>query len=390
MKYLIYSALIIVLAGCGNKTEKEAPEEQHAAAEGMIAELTPAQYSTVGVQTGKIAPKQISSNIRANGKLDVPPQSMITISAPFGAFVKNTELLSGTLIRKGQLVVSLQHPDLIQLQQDYLENKGQQEYLLAEYERQEALAKENVNARKVFQQAKANYLSNAARIKGLQEKLKLLNIDMAALNGGDIQSVIRLYSPITGYVTAVNTNIGAYVNPTDKLFEIVNTEHLHAELTVFEKDIPKLKLEQRVRFTLANETTQRTARVHLIGREISNERTVQVHCHLDNEDRELLPGMYLTAWIEIGNAMVNALPDEAIIQFEGKPCVFVAKGREAGAAGNYLYEMLPIERGNSELGYTEVILPPGFDIKGADIVVKGAYALFSKLKNTEEEGEHGH
>lgn len=388
MKYLIYSALIISFTACGNKKEKAEQEEQHAATEGMITELTPVQYATVGVKTGKIELKQISSNIRANGKLDVPPQSMITISAPFGAFVKNTELLQGTLIRKGQVVVSLQHPDLIQLQQDYLENKGQQEYLLAEYQRQEALAKENVNAQKVFQQAKANYLSNAARIKGLQEKLRLLNIDMAALDAGNIQSTIQLYSPITGYVTAVNTNIGAYVNPTDKLFEIVNTEHLHAELTVFEKDIPKLKLEQRVRFTLANETTQRSARVHLIGREISNERTVQVHCHLDNEDRELLPGMYLTAWIETGNAMVNALPDEAIIQFEGKPCIFIAKGREAGAQGNYLYEMLPIEKGNSELGYTEVIMPPGFDIKGADVVVKGAFALFSKLRNTGEEDEH--
>jgi len=388
MKYLIYSALIIFLAACGNKTEKEAPEEQHAAAEGMVAELTPVQYTTVGIKTGKIEQKQISSNIRANGKLDVPPQSMITISAPFGAFVKNTALLQGTLIHKGEVVVSLQHPDLIQLQQDYLENKGQQEYLLAEYQRQEALAKENVNAQKVFQQAKANYLSNAARIKGLQEKLKLLNINLTALDAGNIQSTIQLYSPITGYVTVVNTNIGAYVNPSDKLFEIVNTEHLHAELTVFEKDIPKLKLDQRVRFTLANETTQRSARVHLIGREISNERTVQVHCHLDNEDRELLPGMYLTAWIEIGNAMVNALPDEAIIQFEGKPCIFIAKGREAGAEGNYLYEMLPIEKGNSELGYTEVIMPPGFDIKGADVVVKGAFALFSKLKNTGEEDEH--
>lgn len=388
MKYLIYSALLISLAACGSKTEKGEQEEQHAGAEGMVAELTPVQYTTVGVTTGKIEPKQISSNIRANGKLDVPPQSMITISAPFGAFVKNTELLQGSLIHKGQVVVSLQHPDLIQLQQDYLENKGQQEYLLAEYQRQEALAKENVNAQKVFQQAKANYLSNAARIKGLQEKLKLLNINLASLDAGNIQSTIQLYSPITGYVTVVNTNIGAYVNPSDKLFEIVNTEHLHAELTVFEKDIPKLRLGQRVRFTLANETTQRSARVHLIGREISNERTVQVHCHLDNEDRELLPGMYLTAWIETGNAMVNALPDEAIIQFEGKPCIFIAKGREAGAEGNYLYEMLPIEKGNSELGYTEVIMPPGFDIKGTDVVIKGAYALFSKLKNTGEEDEH--
>jgi len=388
MKYIIYSLLLLSLAACRSKTEKVAEkEETHGAAEGLIAELTPVQYSTVGIKTGKIEQKQISSNIRANGKLDVPPQSMITISAPFGAFVKNTELLQGSYVRKGQVVVSLQHPDLIQLQQDYLENKGQQEYLLAEYKRQEELAKENVNAQKVYQQAKANYLSTAARIKGLQEKLRLLNIDMASLDAGNIQNTIQLYSPITGYVTAINTNIGAYVNPTDKLIEIVNTEHLHAELTVFEKDIPKLKLEQRVRFTLANETTQRSAKVHLIGREISNERTVQVHCHLDNEDRELLPGMYLTAWIETGNNMVTALPDEAIIQFEGKPCIFIARGREAGAEGNYLYEMLPIDKGNSELGYTEVIMPPGFDIKATDIVVKGAYSLFAKLHNTEEE-EH--
>jgi membrane fusion protein, heavy metal efflux system len=389
MKYLIYGLLFLTLAACRNNTKKATEQEEaHAATEGVMVELTPAQYATAAVRTARLEQKQISSNIRANGKLDVPPQSMISVSAPFGAFVKNTELLQGTFIRKGQVVVSLQHPDLIQLQQDYLENKGQEEYLLAEYQRQEALAKENVNAQKVFQQARANYLSNSARTKGLREKLRLLNIDMTVLDAGNIQSIIQLYSPINGYVTAINTNIGAYVNPSDKLFEIVNTEHLHAELTVFEKDIPKLKLEQRVRFTLANETTQRSARVHLIGRQISNERTVQVHCHLDNEDRELLPGMYLTAWIETGNAMVNALPDEAVIQFEGKPCIFIARGREAGAEGNYLYEMLPIEKGSSELGYTEVILAPGFDSKGADIVVKGAYALYAAMKNTGEEHEH--
>jgi cobalt-zinc-cadmium efflux system membrane fusion protein len=163
----------------------------------------------------------------------------------------------------------------------------------------------------------------------------------------------------------------------------VNTEHLHAELTVFEKDIPKLKEEQRVRFTLANESKQRTARVHLIGRQISDERSVQVHCHLDNEDRELLPGMYLTAWIETGNTMVDALPDEAIIQFEEKPCIFIDKGMDK--EGNHLYEMMPIEKGNSELGFTEVMLPPGFDVQKTAVVMKGAFALFSKLKNTEEE-----
>lgn len=376
MKILLYSCLFFIITGCGSKPKEETHEES----ESTTVVLTPAQYTNAGITTGKIELKQISSNIKANGKLDVPPQSLITIAAPFGAFIKNTELLQGTLIKKGEVVATLQHPDLIQLQQDYLENRSQEEYLQADYERETILAKENVNARKVYEQSKANYFALMARINGLREKLKLLNIDMKALDAGHIQSIISLYSPITGYVTEVNTNVGAYVNPSDKLFEIVNTEHLHAELTVFERDLPKLKAGQRVRFTLANESKQRTARVHLIGREISDERTVQVHCHLDNEDKQLLPGMYLTAWIETGNAMVDALPDEAIIQFEDKPYIFISKG-------NYQYEMVAIERGSSELGFTEIILPQGVDKSKVDIVLKGAYALYSKMKNSEEE-EH--
>lgn len=376
MRIVLYSCLFFIITGCGTKEKEETHEEQAS----TTVDLTPAQYANAGITTGKIASKQISSNIKANGKLDVPPQSLITIAAPFGAFIKNTELLQGTLIKRGEVVATLQHPDLIQLQQDYLENRSQEEYLQADYERETSLAKENVNAKKVLEQSKANYFALMARINGLREKLKLLNIDMKALDAGHIQSIISLYSPITGYVTEVNTNVGAYVNPSDKLFEIVNTEHLHAELTVFERDLPKLKEGQRVRFTLANESKQRTARVHLIGRQISDERTVQVHCHLDNEDKQLLPGMYLTAWIETGNAMVDALPDEAIIQFEEKPYIFVDKG-------NHQYEMVAVEKGSSELGFTEVILPPGFDKSKTDIVFKGAYALYSKMKNSEEE-EH--
>jgi cobalt-zinc-cadmium efflux system membrane fusion protein len=375
MKSLLYSCLILMLAGCGNTAKVETPAEETTT---TTVALTPAQYTNAGISTGKIGLKQISSNIKANGKLDVPPQSLITIAAPFGAFIKYTALLQGSLIKKGEVVATLQHPDLIKLQQDYLENRSQEEYLQADYQRETELAKENVNAKKVFEQSKANYFSLMAKINGLKEKLKLLNIDMKALDAGHIQSTISLYSPITGYVTEVNTNVGAYVNPSDKLFEIVNTEHLHAELTVFERDLPKLKVGQRIRFTLANETTQRTAKVHLIGRQISDERTVQVHCHLDNEDKQLIPGMYLTAWIETGNAMVDALPDEAIVQFEDKPYIFISKGK-------YQYEMVAVEKGSSELGFTEIFLPQGFDKSNTDVVLKGAYALYSKMKNSEEE-----
>lgn len=178
----------------------------------------------------------------------------------------------------------------------------------------------------------------------------------------------------------------------------MDTEHLHAELTVFEKDVLKLKIGQKVRFTLANEDKERMATVYLIGREISADRSVRIHCHIDKEDTELLPGMYLKAMVEIGGAEVAALPNEAIVDFQGKRYIFIPfeeksnvekKDKESDheEEGQH-FAMTEIKTGNSELGYTELILSEGLS-DDTSVVIKGAYAILSKIKNSEEE-EHAH
>src|SRR5690606_16990108 len=132
------------------------------------------------------------------------------------------------------------------------------------------------------------YESLRARVEGLKARLAIINIEPEKLTDGNIRKTIHLYSPIAGYVTDVNVNLGQFVNATDELFKIVDTGHLHAELYVFEQDIPHLKVNQRVAFTLINENKTRMAHVYLIGREINAERTIRVHCHLDEEDKNLL------------------------------------------------------------------------------------------------------
>ncbi|MGL1269276.1 hypothetical protein ACSTLE_23595, partial [Vibrio parahaemolyticus] len=78
------------------------------------------------------------------------------------------------------------------------------------------------------------------------------------------------------------------------------------------------------RFVLNNETKERFAEVYLIGREISAERTVRLHGHLLQEDKNLLPGMYLKGIVETGVATTTALPDKAIVQSAGKSYIFIA------------------------------------------------------------------
>lgn len=387
--WIVYLAFIGLLFSCGGNAAAEKKTVHHEE-EPETVELTQAQYESAEIRLGTIEKRSISGVISANGFLDVPPQSKVSISAPMAGFVKSTQLLPGSKVSKGQVVAILENQDYIQLQQEYLENYGQLEYLDAEYERQKELARENINARKSLEQAKANYLSAKGRLEGLKSRLELLKINVNRLKNGNIQNTINLYAPISGYVTKVNTNIGAFVNPADVLIEIVNTAELHVELTIYEKDIPSIKEGQRVLFTLTNETTQREARVKLIGREINSERSVQIHCDLAKNDKELIPGMYLKAIVETDNALVMAVPESSIVYFEGKSYIFMKEneGRH-GKEHTVHFKIIEVGAGKSEAGFVAVTLPEGFDLR-KQLVVRGSYSLLAKMKNSEEAGGHAH
>jgi len=386
MKYMIHNIIAVVvisLLSTSCKTATENDEQAVATEESAnTVELTNAQYKVAGLTMGHIEMKALSGAIKVNGMLDVPPQNLVSISVPMGGFLKSTELLQGMKVSKGQVIAVVQNADYIQLQQDYLDAKSQLEFLEAEYKRQEELSKENVNSQKIFLQAKTQYQSMLAKAGGLKSKLGLLGISTSQLEAGNFQNTITLTAPISGYVTQVSVNIGMYVSPTDVMFKIVDTEHLHAELTVFEKDVPKIKIGQKVRFTLANETEARIATVYLIGREIREDRTVRIHCHLDKEDTELLPGMYLKAYVEAGTQNVAALPDKAVVHFEGNNYIFISEA--SSKKETHHFKMIPVTKGVSELDYTEVHLPEEVTAQ-SEIVINGAYDLLAKIKNSEEE-----
>jgi len=385
MKNLKYNIILIaatVLLGvaCGNKNQPEVAETTTDSTAEESVHLTSTQFNNAGIVLGKAVSQNINQKIKANGKLDVPPQNLVSISAPYGGFLKSTTLLQGMHVHKGEVIAQMEHPDYIQLQQDYLENKSTLTYLKNELDRQQELAKEEVNSRKTLQKAKTDFEVMQARVNGLRAKLELINIDVVKLEKGTMQKVVALTSPINGYVTKVNVNIGAFVTANTVLFEIVDTEHLHAEISVFEKDIHHIKIDQKVAFTLANETQERFAKVHLIGREINDDRTVRVHCHLNQEDKDLLPGMYLTAYIDVKASTNNTLPSNAFVDFEGKSYVFLLSKK---LNDSYTFTRIEVEKLGEENGYTAFTSTQ--DLSNKEIVTEGAYKLLSAMQGGEEE-----
>lgn len=374
MKRLIYILTLISVA-CSKPAE---PTQQAATAptDNQVV-LTREQYQLLGIETASAELRQLSGAIRANGMLDVPPQNLVTISAPLGGFVKHTELLQGMKVKRGQVVVVLEHPDYIQMQQDYLDSKSKLEFQELEYKRQQELATENVNALKALQQSKSMYMSTLAQVAGLKAKLKLISIDPADIEKGFIRNTISIPSPISGYVTQININIGMHVNPTEVMMKIVDTEHLHAEAQVFEKDLMQLAIGQHVRLRLSNEQKERYATVYLIGKEITPERTVRVHCHLSAEDKSLIPGMYFSAIIETSGQKLLAVPADAVVSYAGKFFVFAQAKEDKNK-----FAMVEVGKGISEDGFTALTLPADYEQR--QLVTKGTYALLGMLKNKED------
>lgn len=338
-------------------------------------QLTPEQVKTAGIETKSVENRNMHTVLKVNGVVDVPPQNIVSVSMPLGGYLKSMHLLPGMQIAKGQVLAVLEDPQYIQLQQDYLIARSKLRFLEADYVRQKELNESKANSDKVFQQVRSEYEAQKVMVGALHEKLLLINISPDKLTEANITRSVNLYAPISGYITRVNVNTGKYVNPTDVLFELINPADLHLSLTVFENDLNLLAEGQKVTcFTTGNGGKKYGAKVHLITRNVDANRSGEVHCHFDQYDKSLLPGMFMNAEIEMDNANVTAVPDDAVVKWENKQYVFVAAGADK-------FIMTPVQTGASNDGYTEIKT----DIGDKKVVTENAYSLLMKMKNSGEE-----
>ncbi|HWA35578.1 MAG TPA: hypothetical protein VG737_15660, partial [Cyclobacteriaceae bacterium] len=160
MKNLVYNriaigVLLIVLTAC-SREEKSQTDGAATAESANTVTLTEEQKRTVGIEMGKVEERVLSGTLTLTGMLDVPPQNLVNVTAPFGGFLRSTSLLQGMHIKKGAVIATIENPEYIQLQQDFLDTKSQSEFLESEYQRQQELAKESINAQKTLQKAAAD------------------------------------------------------------------------------------------------------------------------------------------------------------------------------------------------------------------------------------------
>ncbi len=374
--FAVFAMFIVFLnIGCTDKTVKE--NQQTDSAMETVVELSKEQLSNAAIAIGNVERKTLYNKIKVNGFVDVPPQSLVSVSFPLGGYLKTSHLLPGTSVHKGEVLAVMEDQSYVQLQQDYLIAKAKMEYLNVDVVRQKELSDADAASKKNYQLVLSEFKTQQIMIKSLEEKLKIIGISPEKLSVSSISRTVSIKSPITGYVTKVNVNIGKYVNPSDVLFELVNPEDIHAAMTVYEKDFSLIRKGLRGIVTLADKPDKKyEVDVILATKNIGDNRAGLVHCHFENNNHDLLPGMFLTGVFDVSNKNAMVLPDDAFVKYEGKEYVFAVTDSSK-------FELIEVECGIKDAGYTEIKFPS--TIFNRKVVVKNAYNLLGKLKNKMED-----
>jgi len=364
-----------LIASCSKNDSSEGGIEVNEATEQSTEiELTEAQFQTMKMEWGALYTGEFSEEIQVQGTVQIPVEGMREITTYFGGYIQDLKLIEGKGVRKGEVLFTLENPDFLRLQQDFLEINSQLAYLKAEWERQKTLAQEQISAQKNFLKAAADYEAASAKTQSLKKQLAMIGINSDGLTPATMRSKISVPSPISGFVVEVVAVPGQFLPPAAKALGLISKEHIHVELVLFEKDASKVHTGQVVEFISPDRPEEvLKAKVYVVGKSINAQRQINIHAHLLNEKEEakLTPGMFLQARIQLDPKQSLAVPEESIIEVGEDYYILIQKVK---SNGSYTLQKIKVIPGSKGKGFRAITTEATLD-STVVVLVKGGFNL---------------
>ena len=367
-------ALLLVSSCTQDGPASQGIEVSEAPEESVEISLTEEQFRTMKMEWGGIHTGEFSEEISVQGTVQIPVEGIREIAAYFGGYVQDLKLIEGQTVRKGEVLFTLENPDFLRLQQEYLEISSQLAFLKSELDRQKILASEQISAQKNYLKAGADYDGALAKTQSLKKQLALISVDADALTAATMRSKISVVSPITGFVKEVLAVPGQFLPQAAKALTLMSREHIHVELVLFEKDASKVHEGQVVEFVSPDRPEEYLkARIKVVGKAINAQRQINVHADLldEKEAAKLTPGMFLQARIQLDPSESLAVPEESIVEVGEDHFVLVQKSK---SATGYVLEKVKVVPGAKGKHYV-AISPERTLPAQAIILVKGGFNL---------------
>lgn len=387
MKYIPFIFILFVLNSCGKtKDSAETPtsvkEDTVISGENVLV-LSQNTIKTADIQFEQAQKSMFPFSFRGNGKVTILANAQADIASPFKGTVKRFFAKEGQYITKGQPILELSVPDLIQYQEQYLLHQGELAFLRQEESRQKALQAENVGALKNLQEVQSKILIAESRVQSSAAMLKIAEIPVESLTyGSPFISTFTLKSPISGFVSHFPITLGAPATEGTVLAHINNLDDLHADVFIYEKDIQKVKIGQSVQLTFADTGIPSVkGKVEYIGKELDPQhKTAMLHIPFSApKGIVILPEMQVTAHIETGIEELYTLPESSLLHGEGGDYVFYTENPNAEKVEILKFTLQTYSNKNGKIGFQS--LP----VEGISFAVKGANIVNGEYKRDEME-----
>lgn len=366
---LLALCLLVALSSC-NKTETAQSEAAVTETAPTELKLTAEQEKNFGISLGNPETRTVFDAIVLNGVVELSPQQSASVSFPLSGIVRSIGVLAGNSVGKGSTLATIESLEIIQLQEDYWKTAGQLQFAEQERQRQTTLSQEEVGAKRKLQQAESEMRVLEATKQGIEAKLQVVGIDPKSLKTNQILRTIALRAPIGGVVKSVQATLGKSINGGESLFEIVNQTGARLVLKVFEKDVNRVKIGQKVTFENGSAT------ITSLGTTFDpNTRTVDAYATLTAT--RLLAGQYVNGKVVSSPRQTETLPETAIVRTGETAHIFVKTPQG-------IYRPIDVKTGATQDGFVEVTFSKKPTLP---IVITGAQTLQAELTKGEGEEE---
>jgi cobalt-zinc-cadmium efflux system membrane fusion protein len=328
--------------------------------------LTNEQISNLGVEIGTLKSVANIPLLNAPAKVVIPPEHETIVSAPQAALISRLNVTVGDTVKKGQVLATLNSPDLVELQHRYLQISLEKNLAFNNFQRDKKLFNEGIIPQKRWQETHSFYQDRESELNNIQQMLKIAGMSEKAIQqlaqSRQLNSQTTLVAPISGVILERMATAGERLNALAPLYRLANLEQLWLEIAIPQEQISGVKIGDTVAIT----NSSATAKIVLLGKSVNlTNQSVMARAVIVSNQESLRAGQSVNiSVIQGNNSTAFEVPNAAIAQNEGKAFLFVrnAKG----------FAVIPVNVIGKQVATSMI----NGGLKGNEqIAVKGAVAL---------------
>ncbi|MBE9468742.1 MAG: efflux RND transporter periplasmic adaptor subunit [Bacteroidetes bacterium] len=362
---IIIFVLSVLLVSCKNKSTQITDNDS-----GFI-EISKAQFESEKMVIGEPILNPFTDEVNFTGSIIPSIDGQAQISLPLPGIIDKIHCKPGQIISKGSIMFEVSGNGFIDQQKDFAESSAIVSRLKSDYLRAKELYEANIASPKDFTYAESNYYAENAKHKALKIKLESMGLDVSKIEKGVFYSSYTIKSSINGFVSSINATIGQYVEPQQKIAEIIDDKSFQLRLSVFEKNIIKIKTGQTVAFYLnGNKSVKHKATINGVGKTIiPDSKSIECFAVIDNpKSINMVGNQFVEGSVYTAVDSVLSVPETAIIYSDNNSYILIY---EKEVNSKYYFKKIKVKTGRKVNNYIELTE----QLPSSKLLVNGIYNI---------------